>query len=131
MKYKDYEGFTKPYVIVHNTGFGVMEAPYQEHEIVGEADTYLEAQRLSKQFERENNTRDEIRSSWIPNTYHINVNTNCIEGQFLLKEIEKEADKAFEKVKCNPENYSTHKIGGMTYHFQKLPDFDQPKKSEL
>lgn len=127
MRYKDYEGYTKPYIIVHNTGFGVMEDNYVEHEVVAEADTYLEATRIAKQFERENNTTEEIQSSWIPNTYHINVNTNCKDGQILLKEWEKESDKAFQRVKDNPEQYTTHKANGFTYHFQKIPEFDSPK----
>lgn len=130
MRYQDYEGYTKPYVIVHNTGFGVMEAPYEEHEVVAEAYTYYEAQRIAKQFTREHNTAEEIESSWIPHTYHINVNTNNPEGQRLLEEHNKQTDVLFQKVKDHPEDYTTYKQNGMTFHFKKLPEFDNPKPQD-
>lgn len=128
MKYTDYHGWTKPYVIVHNTGFGVMEAPFIEHEVVAEANTWEEAVKMANKLKVNNNSAEDIRSSWVPNTYHINVNTNCDEGKALLVEFEKEVDKAFQKVIDNPDGYDTIKTrDGFTFHFQKTDLFDDPK----
>lgn len=113
MRYAEYENYTKVYVIVHNTGFGVMEAPYEEEGVVFETDSLEEAQSKSKEFEVANNTKEQIKSSWIPNTYHINVNTLSEGGKKLLGEFNDNFNGR------DMSKYDKQEIGGYTFYTQK------------
>jgi len=59
MNYKSYEGYSKTYILVHNTGTGVMEDPYIEHDVVHEKEAKAHSSALlwvgsslSKKFSR-------------------------------------------------------------------------------
>lgn len=110
MKYKQYPNCTKTFVVVRNTGFGVMESPYEEHEVVFEHDDLDVAKAESKSLTERNNTPEQIKSSWIPNTYQINVNTLSESG----KKLEQEFDKDFDERIANG-NYDVKKIGDITF----------------
>jgi GGDEF domain-containing protein len=131
MRYKDYEGYTKPFVICHNTGFGTPEANYIERDVVGEADTYEEAREIADKFKRANNDPEDVESGWCYNTYHINVNTLSPDSKPLFDEFNKEADAALQRVKDNPNGYTTHKFNGITFHMQKMPEFDDPDSPKI
>lgn len=124
MRYTDYPGFTKPYVIVHNEGFGTMEHNYQEIKPVAEADTWHEAVKISNSLKAENNPDEHVKSNWCFNTYHINVNTLHPYGKELLEEFHKEADRLSQHVKDNPDLYVTHKIGEYTFNMRKMGELD-------
>lgn len=126
MIYKDYIGFTKTYVVVHNTGFGVMEANYIEKEVVFETNYIDEAYSKSIEFRNKNNTEEEIKSSWIPNTYWVNVNTLNIEGQKLYKILRNEVE---EKIKLAKEsgNYKKYNFDGNSILMQHNKKFDDNK----
>lgn len=86
MEYKDYIGFTKTYVLVHNTGTGIMEDNYVERDVVYETDDYKDAENKSLELKLKNNTKSQIESNWCNNTYQINVNTLSDYGKKLCKE---------------------------------------------
>jgi hypothetical protein len=83
MKYKDYAEYSKTYVLVHNTGFGVQEDNYIEHEVVYETDDYDDAINTSLELKMKNNTDEQIKSGWCDNTYQININTLTKNGKLL------------------------------------------------
>lgn len=125
MTYKEYPGYTKAYIIMHCTGFGVMEARYIDKEVVFETDDIEAAKSKAKELEFENNTLKEIESTWIPNTYHININTLAEKGKELHAEFCKEFDQRFKDIKKN-KNYNKVKIAGHEIYFQSCPIFDDP-----
>lgn len=127
MRYKDYEGFTKTYIIVHNIGFGTPEDNYEEVAPVAEADTYAEAAKIANNLKGENNPPEDLQSSWCYNTYHININTLTDDGKELLEEFYKESDALLKKAIDNPDNYTVSKSGEYTFYMQKCPEFDSPK----
>lgn len=86
MIYKDYKGYTKTYVIVHNQGSGATGEPYRELEVVYETDDYNDAKNKALEFENKHNTPSEIQSTWLSNTYIINVNLLSEGGKKLLKQ---------------------------------------------
>lgn len=125
MTYKEYQGFTKAYIVVHCTGFGVMEAPYVEHDVVFETDDIDVAMATGKDLIIKNNSIKEIESSWIPNTYQINVNILSEKGKSLHKKFKKDFDDRLAKIKeCG--EHKTYKYNGMTIYMQPHPAFDEP-----
>lgn len=64
MKYSEYENCTKVYVVVHNTGSGVIEDPYIEHEVVFETDFFGEAKAKALELRLKYNSKAEIESTW-------------------------------------------------------------------
>jgi hypothetical protein len=84
MIYKDYKGCTKTYVIVHNQGSGATGEPYRELEVVYETDDYNDAKNKALELENKYNTPAEIQSTWLSNTFIINVNLLSEGGKKLL-----------------------------------------------
>lgn len=114
MRYSEYKNCTKVYVVVHNTGSGVMEDPYIEHEVVYETDFLKEAETRASELKLKHNSEAEIESTWCSNTYHINVNTLSDKGK-KLKEV---ASKKFDELlKTGMKNgkYNVHKVGDLTF----------------
>jgi len=97
MRYKDYNGYTKTYVIVHVTGNGVIEDPFIDHSVVFETNNKNEANSKVKKLTLENNSIAEIESSWYNNRYHININTLSKNGANLYKQFNKEFDSLWGK----------------------------------
>ncbi len=127
MTYKNYPGYSKTYILVHNTGFGVMEAPYEEKEIVFEANTLEEAQAEAKRLTDLNNPGND--TSWKENTYHININTLTDKGKELLNDFHIKVDQLSQKAK--DEGWKPVKVGGVTVFMQPCKEFDDevPKSS--
>lgn len=115
MEYREYPS-NKTYIVVHKTGFGIMEAPYVEKEVVYESNNLKDAEKKADEFEIQNNSPKEIKSSWVPNTYWININITTKQGKQLLDKFGKEFDEQMKKVKT--ENYKTYKIGDSTLYME-------------
>lgn len=123
MTYKQYPNHTKAYIVVHQTGFGVQEAPYVEHDAVFETDDYEEAKAKVGELIRQNNSPEQIASSWIPNTYTINVNTSSELGRKLEEEFSERFKRLWDESKSNPNTRETQ-ISGITCRFTNFPPFD-------
>ena len=86
MTYKEYIGLTKTYVVVYVTGLGIMEDNFIEHNVVFETDDECEANKKAQELTKQNNTIDEINSTWYRNRFHVNINTSTKKGKVLLNE---------------------------------------------
>lgn len=131
MTYKEYKGYTKAYIVVHNTGFGVMEAPYKEKEVVYETDSLKEAEKVSRKFEKKNNSKKDIKSTWIPNTYWINVNTLSPKGKLLEKEFDSKCNDKIDYAKLTPDLYEKVEKYGITFYMMKGFATPQPTKIDF
>jgi hypothetical protein len=121
MNYKDYKGCFKTYVVVHNTGFGTMEANFVEHDVVYETDDYGDATSKALEFKIQNNTPSEIQSSWCNNTYHVNVNTLSEQGNVLFErfsQICKDRIKTFDSGLVTKTVYN-----GISFYITKMDGF--------
>jgi len=115
MNYAEYEGFSKPYIVQHNTGTGVMEDPYKPKKVVGEFDTKEEAESFANKLFKENNTPEQIKSTWFNNTYWVNVNTSSDEGKELFEKLR----EGFKEFEINEEEYKEIKLDGYSIYFKK------------
>jgi len=115
MTYKDYEGFTKTYVVVYITGTGVMEDNFIDHNVVYETDNKDEADKKAEELKRHNNSPAEIESTWYSNRYHVNINTLSENGKILQKQFQSDFDKRLDKGLKNG-HYDKVKIGEMTFY---------------
>jgi hypothetical protein len=97
MKYKDYEGFTKTYVIVYVTGTGCMEDNFIDHDVVFETDNKDEAESKANELKIHNNSPADIESTWYRNRYHVNINTLSEMGKKLLEEFRNDFNKTLQK----------------------------------
>lgn len=121
MEYREYPS-NKTYIVVHKTGFGVVESPYLEKEVVYESNSLKVAQKKADELEVQNNSTEEIKSSWVSNTYWININTTTKQGKKLLEKFGKEFDRQMEKV--NWENCTAYKTGCQTVYFEHCEAFE-------
>lgn len=128
MQYKDYEGYSKTYVLVHNTGFGVMEDNYIEHDVVYETDDYEDAQNKALEFKIKNNKPEDIQSSWCYNTYHINVNTLSNKGQELLSSYKDYFDDTLKDI--DKSGYIKIENHGVCFYFKELKNFTDDINAE-
>jgi len=127
MRYENYPDRTKTFIVMQCSGFGVMEAPYEDVGIVYETDIEIDAYAKASELREKNNTSEQIQSSWVPNTYWIHVNTCTEKGKLLYEQFKKEADKSLERLKKNP-NYLKIEMNGITVHITKDDTFfDNPK----
>ena len=115
MKYADYKGFTKAYVVVRVTGNGVMEDRFVEHDVVYETDDGLDAQNKATDLEAENNSKGDIESTWYNNRYHVNVNTLSKYGRKLRSKFRTEFDEGLKRG-LEEGRYNIIKKGGMTFY---------------
>jgi len=115
MKYMEYNGFTKTYVVIHSTGTGVVEDQFIDHHVVYETDNIDEAKEKANELTKQNNTAEEIESTWYSNNYFVNVNILSKKGKELLKEFNYKFD---EKLKKGLEDgiYDKVKIGDITLY---------------
>ncbi|MFA7708159.1 MAG: hypothetical protein WCX73_04365 [Candidatus Pacearchaeota archaeon] len=115
MNYKDYEGFTKTYVIVYVTGTGVMEDNFIDHNVVFETNDKEEADKKAEELKVQNNSPANIASTWYSNRYHVNINTLSENGKKLLEEFESDFDERLEKG-LKDGRYGKVKVGDMTFY---------------
>lgn len=124
MIYAEYPGYTKTYVICRGEGFGVAEAPYIQKEVVFETDSFEEANNKREELIKSNNTEEDLKSSWVPNTYWVNVNTLSAIGKSLEAEFEKTyfSKEAIKKLDESGE-YDKFQVGEYTFRTKKNPLF--------
>lgn len=99
MLYRDFPESDKTYIVMHKTGFGVMESPYYDKEIVYETNDSGKAHTIAEYLTETNNTTEEIKSSWTPNTYWVYLNTATPCG------------KEIQKIEQNPIYYQLYQGG--------------------
>ena len=126
MTYKEYPDHKGCYVIVHYTGYGVMEDPYIEREPVYSTNDCDDTEALVHAFTEDYNTPEQIESTWIPDTFHINVNTITDKGKQLHKEFTEVFEIKLKEVKQDP-RMQEMKFGSQTIYFIPMPEFDEPK----
>jgi len=124
MNYKNYEGFTKTYIVVCVTGNGVMEDNFIDHDIVFESNDKGEADSKANELTLKNNSFAEIQSTWYSHRYQVNINTLSDGGKLLYKKFEQEFKKRnreFKKQqKLNLEKFTTIKCNGVIFNFTKI-----------
>jgi len=126
MTYKDYPEHKGCYVVVHYTGYGVMEAPHIEQEAVFSTNDHRRAKIEAHEFMCKNNSSDSIASTWTNNNYHININTATKKGKELHEKFSAEFDKLLANTKKHPDTKEV-KMGNNTMYFIPMKEFDEPK----
>ena len=120
MTYKDYEGFTKTYVVVYVTGTGVMEDNFIEHDVVFETNNKDEAESKANELKIHNNSPADIESTWYSNRYHVNINTLSEMGKKLLEKFQSDFDERLQKG-LKEGIYDEVKVGDMTFTSSQTP----------
>lgn len=120
--------FTKTYLIQHVTGTGVMEDQFWFREIVSEHDTEEEADRAALQLKYDNNTAEEILSTWYQNSYWVKINTCTEEGKTLEEKHDQEMKNHFSKL--DKSKYDEIHYEDFTFYVQKtdIPITTPPEK---
>lgn len=126
MTYKEYPEIKETYVVVQNSGFGVQEAPYEEVGVVFSTNDKEEAYKKAEELKIANNSPEDIKSSWVPNTYCVNINTSSEEG----KKLSNKFSDAFREMWDRTNNDSRYKdyidnSTGITIRLMKNPMFDE------
>lgn len=115
MTYKDYDGFTKTYVVVYVTGTGVMEDNFIEHNVVFETNDKGEADSKAEELEMQNNSEADIKSTWYSNRFHVNINTLSEGGKKLHEKFKSDFDQKIQKG-LEDGIYDVKKVGDMTFY---------------
>jgi hypothetical protein len=119
MVYKEYPGINKTYVVVHQTGTGPMEDPYIEKGPIFFTNSLAVANKVVSKNRKYHNSPAELRSSWVPNTYVIHVNTLTKKGAFLLKKFHELIELKHKHVEENLDLYDTYELDGKTLYLKK------------
>lgn len=119
MEYKEYSHIKDCYVVVHCTGNGVMEDRYVEQGIVYSSNDKKKCERKIKQLTKENNTPQQIKSTWLDNTYMLCINSSSEKGEMLYREWSKKFKDEIEYAKAHPELYDVRERGKMTLYTMK------------
>tara|TARA_R100000655_G_C2889622_1_gene176834 strand:+ start:170 stop:538 length:369 start_codon:yes stop_codon:yes gene_type:complete len=122
MTYKDYEGFTKTYVVVYVTGTGVMEDNFIDHSVVFQTDDKREAEIKAEELKIQNNSPVEIESTWYRNRYHVNVNILSKGGKRLYEKFKCDFDERIQKG-LQEGIYDVKKVGDMTFYMDNRIKF--------
>lgn len=117
MSYQEIES-DKAFVVMQRSGFGVMEAPYEDVAVVFETNDKDEAEKKAKELFHANNTPKAIESTWCENTYWVITNTKTEVGKQLLDDFKRESDRIVREAKesgnyheYGPEGYKIGVIG--------------------
>jgi len=122
MTYKDYDGFTKTYVVVYVTGTGVMEDNFIDHDVVFETDDKGEADSKAEELKIQNNSPVDIESTWYRNRYHVNINTLSEGGKKLYEKFKSDFDERIQKG-LKDGIYDVKKVGDMTFYMDNRIKF--------
>lgn len=125
MYYKDYPTSSKTFVVVHNTGYGVMESPYIEKEVVFESDSMVEAKIEAERLTVLNNDPD--CGSWQNNTYWVNTNTSTEVGKVLEKKFIQALEGMISKGLENG-SIKEEKVGDMKFYMEE--DLEESASSD-
>lgn len=129
MLYKDFKESEFTYIVMHQTGVGVMECPTQDVKVVFETDNLEEAQEISKKFYNDYATPDELQSSWVYNHFPIMVNTATEKGKKLLKEFSDDFKVKWTEAMDKLVGFSTYTLdNGTTVMIQRNELYDGPTK---
>lgn len=131
MKFLDFPSHPdSTYIIIRNTGYGVMEGPYEEHDIVYGCNTMEEAETMSNELEILNNHQQAIDCALIPNTYHIHINTLTTQGKELLINVfTRKFENTLNKLKSSGTAKEV-KVGDITVWYEPLEAFnDSPPQT--
>ncbi len=93
MRYQEHPKFTKGFIVMRCSGFGVMEANYEDEEVMFETDSMEEAYAEADRLLHANNSEETIKSSWIPNTYWVHANTSTEIGKAEYDKFRAESDE--------------------------------------
>ncbi len=113
MRYKKHEASDKGYVVVRCSGFGTMESGYVDEEIVYETDNKSDAYKEADRLLHLNNSEEQIKSTWIPNTYWVHANTNTEIGKSEYEKFRAKSEEVIRKAKESG-NYHEHNLGDVT-----------------
>lgn len=122
MTYKDYDGFTKTYVVVYVTGTGVMEDNFIDHDVVFETDDKGEADSKAEELKIQNNSPADIKSTWYRNRYHVNINTLSDGGKKLYEKFKSDYNERIQKG-LKDGIYDVKKVGDMTFYMDNRIKF--------
>ena len=86
MVYREYPWLNKTFVVIHTTGFGLMESPLEEHGVVWASNTLEEAHTKGKELYPPN----PADKGWDYNGYIVAVNTSTNNGKMLLENLHKQ-----------------------------------------
>ena len=116
----------KVYVVVKQSGFGVMESPYMDEGVVFATNNAHEADLFARKSYVETNTASEIASTWTPNTYDVRINLLTKKGMKLRRVMQIEIDSIFENIDTS--NYRKVEKCGVTYYLKNFEGFGEPTK---
>lgn len=119
MQYKEYPEICNTYVVVHYTGNGVIEDRYVEHEVAYSTNNKKDANRKAKELEQQNNTKSELKSTWLSNTYMVHINSATPEGVKLYNAWSNKFNDKIQYAKDHPEIYDQFERGDMTFYVMK------------
>ena len=92
MEYREYPGEKTPLVCRYR-GSGFMEDPHTFVEVAGSFEDRDEAIQFKNTLTYTTNTQEEIESTFLTNTYVVNINTLTLQG----KKVEKDFETSFEE----------------------------------
>ncbi len=105
MGFKEYHDIEHTFVIIHNTGCGVMESPIKRVGVVGSCETEEEAKLKCTELLVANNSLERVQSTWCENTYSYDINTCTELGKQLIAEFDLKFNKMISDAEKNKGDY--------------------------
>lgn len=93
MTYREFPNWDSTFIVVHSTGSGVMEDPSVDQGPVFGSNSREWADERAKELKAQDNTPEEIESTWCRNYYSVNVNTLTEMGKYLYEQFAEKFDK--------------------------------------
>lgn len=119
MEFKDCEGFKKQYVVQRYTGNGVVEDNYVDRELIKGFKSKEKAEEYAEKLFQENNTQEQIRSTWCSNRYKVVTNTLHPKGLEDKKISDEERERELKEFYDNIHLYNKEVRSGITFYFKK------------
>lgn len=125
MQYKQYLPGTPTYVVHHTQGFGVMESPYKELEVVFASEDYDECMAFGQK------TYPRDPSGWTYDSFTINVNILTPAGKALYADFDKKFQEMRDAMSKNPNAREYIMANGITVVLEHNPLFDEPQTPKV
>lgn len=122
----DYSKYTKTYVVVHYTGFGLQEAPYRDMHVAFETNDETEAHAKANEYKMASNPPDSLRDSWYENKYEVRVNPNSEFGKKLANGYIQGKNEVPAAGDLKARGYVTEEIYGIKFTYIPHGKFDNP-----